>query len=133
MVGLVLVSHSATLAEGLREMVAQVAGDDVPVGTAGGTGFVIEYRGSTFDAMSIEGRLTVANMSIEAGARLTGRAAGYGIGVMTIETDPDGESPADNYTVLRVRRDVLRTSDVGAILLSRQSTTAACHAAPTGA
>ncbi len=39
------------------------------VGTAGGTGHVIEYRGSTFEAMSIEGRLTVANMSIEAGAR----------------------------------------------------------------
>jgi 3-isopropylmalate/(R)-2-methylmalate dehydratase large subunit len=39
------------------------------IGTAGGTGHVIEYRGSTFDAMSIEGRLTVANMSIEAGAR----------------------------------------------------------------
>ena len=37
MVGLVLVSHSARLAEGLREMVAQVAGDDVPVATAGGT------------------------------------------------------------------------------------------------
>ncbi|WP_432653720.1 3-isopropylmalate dehydratase large subunit [Sphingosinicella terrae] len=39
------------------------------IGTAGGTGHVIEYRGSTFDRMSIEGRLTVANMSIEAGAR----------------------------------------------------------------
>jgi 3-isopropylmalate dehydratase large subunit len=39
------------------------------IGTAGGTGHVIEYRGSTFAAMSIEGRLTVANMSIEAGAR----------------------------------------------------------------
>lgn len=39
------------------------------IGTAGGNGHVIEYRGSTFDAMSIEGRLTVANMSIEAGAR----------------------------------------------------------------
>lgn len=37
MVGLVLVSHSARLAEGLREMVAQVAGDDVPVAIAGGT------------------------------------------------------------------------------------------------
>jgi dihydroxyacetone kinase phosphotransfer subunit len=37
MVGLVLVSHSARLVEGLREMVAQVAGDDVPVNTAGGT------------------------------------------------------------------------------------------------
>jgi 3-isopropylmalate dehydratase large subunit len=39
------------------------------IGTAGGTGYVMEYRGSTFDDMSIEGRLTVANMSIEAGAR----------------------------------------------------------------
>ena len=37
MVGLVLISHSSTLVEGLREMVAQVAGNDVPVATAGGT------------------------------------------------------------------------------------------------
>jgi dihydroxyacetone kinase phosphotransfer subunit len=37
LVGLVLISHSNTLVEGLREMVAQVAGDDVPVATAGGT------------------------------------------------------------------------------------------------
>jgi dihydroxyacetone kinase phosphotransfer subunit len=36
-VGLVLVSHSARLVEGLREMVVQVAGDDVPIATAGGT------------------------------------------------------------------------------------------------
>ena len=39
------------------------------IGAAGGTGHVMEYRGSVFRAMSIEGRLTVANMSIEAGAR----------------------------------------------------------------
>ncbi|MET0362955.1 MAG: 3-isopropylmalate dehydratase large subunit [Sphingobium sp.] len=39
------------------------------IGTAGGTGHVMEYRGPVFEAMSIEGRLTVANMSIEAGAR----------------------------------------------------------------
>jgi len=37
LVGLVLVSHSALIAEGLRDMVAQVAGGDVPVATAGGT------------------------------------------------------------------------------------------------
>jgi len=36
-VGLVLVSHSATLVDGLAEMVAQVAGGDIPVATAGGT------------------------------------------------------------------------------------------------
>ena len=39
------------------------------IGVGGGTGHVIEYRGDTFETMSIEGRLTVANMSIEAGAR----------------------------------------------------------------
>jgi PTS hybrid protein len=37
MVGLVLISHSGTLVEGLRDMVAQVAGADVPVAVAGGT------------------------------------------------------------------------------------------------
>jgi 3-isopropylmalate/(R)-2-methylmalate dehydratase large subunit len=39
------------------------------LGAAGGTGYVLEYRGSTFRDLSVEGRLTVANMSIEAGAR----------------------------------------------------------------
>jgi len=39
------------------------------IGTAGGTGHVIEYRGNVFEEMSIEGRLTVCNMSIEGGAR----------------------------------------------------------------
>ena len=39
------------------------------IGTAGAVGHVIEYAGSTIRGMSIEGRLTVCNMSIEAGAR----------------------------------------------------------------
>lgn len=39
------------------------------IGAAGGTGYVIEYTGNVIREMSIEGRLTVANMSIEAGAR----------------------------------------------------------------
>ena len=37
MVGLVLVTHSSSIAEGLRDMVAQVAGSEVPIATAGGT------------------------------------------------------------------------------------------------
>ncbi len=39
------------------------------IGTAGGTGHVIEYDGEAIRAMSMEGRMTVCNMSIEAGAR----------------------------------------------------------------
>jgi 3-isopropylmalate/(R)-2-methylmalate dehydratase large subunit len=39
------------------------------VGTAGGTGYVIEYAGEVVRKMSMEGRMTLCNMSIEAGAR----------------------------------------------------------------
>jgi 3-isopropylmalate/(R)-2-methylmalate dehydratase large subunit len=39
------------------------------IGVTGGVGHVIEYRGSTIRAMTMEGRMTVCNMSIEAGAR----------------------------------------------------------------
>ena len=39
------------------------------IGTAGGTGHVIEYAGSTICGLSMEGRMTLCNMSIEAGAR----------------------------------------------------------------
>jgi 3-isopropylmalate/(R)-2-methylmalate dehydratase large subunit len=39
------------------------------IGTGGGQGYVIEYRGSAISALSMESRMTVCNMSIEAGAR----------------------------------------------------------------
>ena len=39
------------------------------IGTAGGTGTVIEYRGETISELSMEQRMTICNMSIEAGAR----------------------------------------------------------------
>ncbi|WP_294292304.1 3-isopropylmalate dehydratase large subunit [uncultured Sphingomonas sp.] len=39
------------------------------IGAAGGTGYVVEYTGEVIRAMSVEGRLTVSNMSIEGGAR----------------------------------------------------------------
>ncbi len=39
------------------------------IGTGGGMGHVIEYRGSAIRALSMEGRMTVSNMTIEGGAR----------------------------------------------------------------
>ena len=39
------------------------------IGTAGGTGYVIEYAGSTIRGLSMEGRMTLCNLTIEAGAR----------------------------------------------------------------
>jgi 3-isopropylmalate/(R)-2-methylmalate dehydratase large subunit len=49
-----------------KDIVLAVIGS---IGTGGGAGHVIEYRGETIRSLSMEGRMTVCNMSIEAGAR----------------------------------------------------------------
>lgn len=51
---------------GAKDLILHVIGE---IGVNGGTGHVIEYRGSTVRALSMEERMTVCNMSIEAGAR----------------------------------------------------------------
>ncbi|MEM1195693.1 MAG: 3-isopropylmalate dehydratase large subunit [Pseudomonadota bacterium] len=51
---------------GAKDLILHIIGE---IGAAGGTGYVIEYRGPVFETMSVEERLTVCNMSIEAGAR----------------------------------------------------------------
>ncbi|MGQ0677033.1 MAG: 3-isopropylmalate dehydratase large subunit, partial [Rhodospirillales bacterium] len=49
-----------------KDMILAIIGR---IGTAGGTGHVIEYTGQAVKALSMEGRMTVCNMSVEAGAR----------------------------------------------------------------
>ena len=49
-----------------KDIVLAVIGE---IGTAGGTGYAIEFGGSAIRALSMEGRMTVCNMAIEAGAR----------------------------------------------------------------
>ena len=49
-----------------KDMILAIIGK---IGTAGGTGHVIEYAGPAIEALSMEGRMTVSNMTIEAGAR----------------------------------------------------------------
>ena len=49
-----------------KDIILEIIGK---IGTAGGTGYVIEYAGSTIRDLSMEGRMTICNMSIEAGAR----------------------------------------------------------------
>jgi 3-isopropylmalate/(R)-2-methylmalate dehydratase large subunit len=49
-----------------KDIILSIIGE---IGTAGGTGHVIEYAGDAIRALSMEGRMTVCNMSIEAGAR----------------------------------------------------------------
>ncbi|MCZ4282405.1 3-isopropylmalate dehydratase large subunit [Kiloniella laminariae] len=49
-----------------KDMILHIIG---VIGTAGGTGYVIEYAGEAMRKLSMEGRMTICNMSIEAGAR----------------------------------------------------------------
>ncbi len=51
---------------GAKDFALAVIGE---IGTAGGTGFCIEYAGSAIRALSMEGRMTLCNLTIEAGAR----------------------------------------------------------------
>ena len=62
------VTVEGTLAAGVsaKDVVLAIIGR---LGTTGGVGHVVEYRGSAIAALSMEGRMTVCNMSIEAGAR----------------------------------------------------------------
>ena len=57
-----------TLAHGVtaKDIVLTIIGE---IGSAGGTGYVIEFAGEAIQSLSMEGRMTVCNMTIEAGAR----------------------------------------------------------------
>jgi 3-isopropylmalate/(R)-2-methylmalate dehydratase large subunit len=62
------ITVDGTLAKGVtaKDIVLAIIGK---IGTAGGTGYVMEYAGSAIRDLSMEGRMTICNMSIEAGAR----------------------------------------------------------------
>lgn len=62
------ITVNGTLPEGVgaKDMVLAIIGK---IGTAGGTGYVLEFAGEAMRNLSMEGRMTVCNMSIEAGAR----------------------------------------------------------------
>lgn len=63
-----LVQVDGTLNVGVtaKDVVLAIIGE---IGTAGGTGYTIEFAGESIQSLSIEGRMTVCNMAIEAGAR----------------------------------------------------------------
>ena len=63
---LVNVEGALTLGVTAKDVILAIIAE---IGTAGGTGHVIEYAGSTIRGLSMEGRMTLCNMTIEAGAR----------------------------------------------------------------
>ncbi|MEP6344110.1 MAG: 3-isopropylmalate dehydratase large subunit [Maricaulaceae bacterium] len=62
------INVNGTLAEGVtpKDVILYII---ATIGVGGGTGYALEYRGNVFEEMSMDGRMTVCNMSIEAGAR----------------------------------------------------------------
>ena len=63
-----------------------------------------------------EGRL----VPILGGGRLSGRAGPYGVGILSMQADEFQEEPTTNFSVVRVRRNVLGRSDVGGIFVNKQ-------------
>ena len=86
-----------------KDVILSVIGE---IGTSGGIGHAIEYAGEVFRAMSMEGRMTVCNMSIEAGAR-TGMVApdettfAYLKGREHSPKDADWDAAVERWTALR--------------------------------
>ena len=64
---LVKVSGKLGVGVGAKDIVLAVIGQ---IGTAGGTGYAMEFGGDTIQGLSMEGRMTICNMAIEAGARV---------------------------------------------------------------
>jgi len=62
------VTVDGTLPDGVtaKDIILAIIGE---IGTAGGTGYVLEYAGEAIRSLSMEGRMTICNMSIEGGAR----------------------------------------------------------------
>ncbi len=59
---------------------------------------------------------------IAGGVRLTGRAGGYAVGLLNMQTRDKGGSPAENSSVVRLRKNVLGSSDIGVMFVNRAGT-----------
>ncbi len=87
------------------------------IGTGGGQGYVIEYRGAAIEALSMEARMTVCNMSIEAGAR-AGMIAPDQVTFDYLQGRPhapqgaDWDAAVEEWTALRTDDDAVFDEEV---------------------
>jgi len=64
-----------------------------------------------------------AVIPIRGGGKLTGKARGWTVGLLDVQTDAQGRTPQRNFAVARIKKDVLARSNIGAIVTSRDSGT----------
>ncbi|KMT57047.1 3-isopropylmalate dehydratase large subunit [Pseudomonas fildesensis] len=104
-----LVSVEGTLPFGVtaKDIVLAVIGK---IGTAGGNGHAIEFAGSAIRDLSIEGRMTICNMSIEAGARV-GMVAADEKTVAYVKGRPFAPSGADWDAAVEAWKDLVSDAD----------------------
>ena len=62
---------------------------------------------------------------IDVGGRMTGKVGGWGVGVMNLQAGDESQSatPATNFTVMRLKRDILRRSSIGGMFTNRSQST----------
>ncbi|MEZ4415921.1 MAG: DUF5916 domain-containing protein [Gemmatimonadota bacterium] len=63
-------------------------------------------------------------LPIAGGARLTGRIGNFDVGLLNMQTRTDTLAPAENFSVLRLRRNLFTSSDIGFMFVNRQQTAA---------
>ena len=66
---------------------------------------------------------------IAAGARMTGRVDGYAIGLLNMQTRDGPAHPGENFSVVRLRKNILGSSDIGFMFVNREGTGAAVSGA----
>lgn len=103
-------SHGVTAKDLILGIIASI-------GAKGGTGYVIEYRGAAIEALSIEARMTVCNMSIEAGAKAgliapDSKTLAYLRGRPFAPKDDQWEAAAQHWSGLRSDAGAMFTKSV---------------------
>ena len=100
-------------------------GGGFAAGGGGGGGGGGRQNGSGDTRLFFSRRIGLSDSGNEipilAGTRLTGRQGAYSIGVLNIQQRSLDTVPAANFTALRVRRDILANSDIGAVLLNKEA------------
>ena len=92
-------------------------------GGGGGGGGAGRQNGSQDMRLFFSRRIGLSDsgqeLPILAGTRLTGRQGAYSVGLLNIQQREEGLEPSTNFTAIRLRRDILANSDVGAVLLNK--------------